>query len=258
MAAGIQSVKESREGMMEMAERSFGPSYYAIITGPVLDNRKLAANAKLLYASITTMTDQKGYCWAGNQYLAERFGWGERTVSRLVAQLEGLGFIRTSMIFNKESGKMERRIYIGNEAADGVAKIGEGRQNWRGDVAKNGETILNKNEKEKEKREKKFSPPADLWERCKKFAGGDCDLEAALYGFLENRNANKNPIVTGRALSILLNKLQRISDGSRAVMIAMLDKAVLNNWDGVFALKPDEMPKEQKSSNNSGGGYGWQ
>ena len=241
-----------------MAERSFGPSYYAIITGPVLDNRELAANAKLLFASITTMADQKGYCWAGNQYLADRFGWGERTVSRLVAQLEGLGFIRTSMIFNKESGKMERRIYIGNEAADGVAKIGEGRQNRRGGVANNGETILNKIEEEKEKRGKGFSPPPELWERCVKFSCGNMDLEAALFGFWENRAARKNPLVTGRALSILLGKLTRESDGDQAVRIAMLDKAVLKNWDGVFRLKEDEMPKQSPKAAETGGGYGWQ
>lgn len=241
-----------------MAERSFGPSYYAIITGPVLDNRELAANAKLLFASITTMADQKGYCWAGNQYLADRFGWGERTVSRLVAQLEDFGFIRTSMIFNKESGKMERRIYIGNEAADGVAKIGEGRQNWRGGVANNGETILNKIEEEKEKRGKGFSPPPELWKRCIKFAGGDMDLEQALFGFLENRAVRKNPIVTDRALSILLNKLERESKKNHAVMIAMLDKAVLKNWDSVFPLKEDEMPKQLPKAAETGGGYGWQ
>lgn len=241
-----------------MADRSFGPSYYAIITGPVLDNRELAANAKLLYASITTMTDQRGYCWAGNQYLAERFGWGERTVSRLISQLEDFGFLRTSMIFNKESGKMERRIYIGNEAADGVAKIGEGRQNWQGGVAKNGETILNKIEEEKKKREKGFSPPPELWERCVKFCSGNMDLEAALFGFLENRAARKNPIVTGRALSILLGKLTRESDGKQNVMVAMLDKAVLKNWDSVFRLKEDEMPKQLPKPAETGGGYGWQ
>ena len=67
---------------------NFGPSYFAIITGPLLDNRALAANAKLLYASITSLTDSRGYCWASNKYLADRFGWGERTVTRLVAQLQ--------------------------------------------------------------------------------------------------------------------------------------------------------------------------
>lgn len=127
---------------------NFGPSYFAIITGPLLDNRALAANAKLLYASITSLTDSRGYCWASNKYLADRFGWGERTVTRLVAQLQEQGFIRTAMALNKETGQMERRIYIGNEAAEGVAKIGDHSQNWRGGVAKTGEAIYMLNKKE--------------------------------------------------------------------------------------------------------------
>lgn len=127
---------------------NFGPSYFAIITGPLLDNRALAANAKLLYASITSLTDSRGYCWASNKYLADRFGWGERTVTRLVAQLQEQGFIRTAMALNKETGQMERRIYIGNEAAEGVAKIGDPSQNWRGGVAKTGEAIYMLNKKE--------------------------------------------------------------------------------------------------------------
>ena len=127
---------------------NFGPSYFAIITGPLLDNRALAANAKLLYASITSLTDSRGYCWASNKYLADRFGWGERTVTRLVAQLQEQGFIRTAMALNKETGQMERRIYIGNEAAEGVAKIGDPSQNWPGGVAKTGEAIYMLNKKE--------------------------------------------------------------------------------------------------------------
>ena len=127
---------------------NFGPSYFAIITGPLLDNRALAANAKLLYASITSLTDSRGYCWASNKYLADRFGWGERTVTRLVAQLQEQGFIRTAMALNRETGQMERRIYIGNEAAEGVAKIGDHSQNWRGGVAKTGEAIIRMNSKE--------------------------------------------------------------------------------------------------------------
>lgn len=127
---------------------NFGPSYFAIITGPLLDNRALAANAKLLYASITSLTDSRGYCWASNKYLADRFGWGERTVTRLVAQLQEQGFIRTAMALNKETGQMERQIYIGNEAAEGVAKIGDPGQNWRGGVAKTGEAIYMLNKKE--------------------------------------------------------------------------------------------------------------
>ena len=124
-----------------MSSEQHAPAFFAVITAPVLKNRELSANAKILYASITALSDELGYCWASNQYLADQFGWGERTVSRLVAQLDHLGFIRYVMVLNPDTKKMERHIYIGGAVADGVAKIGDTCQNWRGGVAKNGDQI---------------------------------------------------------------------------------------------------------------------
>ena len=129
-----------------MAERK--PAFWAVLPARVRYDPELRPNAKLLYAEITAMADATGYCWASNKYLADRFGWGERTVTRLVAQLQEQGFIRTAMALNKETGQMERRIYIGNEAAEGVAKIGDPSQNWRGGIAKTGEAIYMLNKKE--------------------------------------------------------------------------------------------------------------
>lgn len=239
-----------------MAKKYFGPSYYAVITGPILDDRELAANAKLLYASITSLTDQKGYCWASNEALAERFGWGERTVTRLVAQLQQRGFIRTVMALNEETRKMERRIFIGNEAAEGVAKIGEVASFGEGGVAKTGDTPPNI--KKNNKRENKYRAPEEIWQRCVQFCGGSCDLEAALYGFLENRWKRGNALETGRALSILLGKLERLSGKDHAVMAAMLDKSVERNWDSVYELKPDELAALRQAQAGKEGGYGWQ
>ena len=125
------------------ADLTQGPSYFAIITGPVLDCMELSDSAKLLYGRITSLADREGYCWASNKYLAEITRCGERTVSRLLAQLEELGFISTGMeLTGGKRTTRGRRIYVGQMAAHGVAKIGEGgRQNWRDGVAKNGDTL---------------------------------------------------------------------------------------------------------------------
>lgn len=137
-----------------MAERPTAPAYFAIITGPVLDDRVLADSAKLLYGRITSMTDRDGYCWATNKYLSELTGCGERTISRLVAQLEERGHIWTESVPALRKGGHERRIYIGARAARGVAtsgeadepgrvdKIGEGSQFCQGGIDKNGEAYI--------------------------------------------------------------------------------------------------------------------
>lgn len=131
-----------------MAERACGPSYFAIITGPVLDNQELADSAKILFGRITSLADREGYCWASNRYLAELSRCGERTITRLLAQLEDLGFIETEILKSDKKGGRERRIYIGNRAAQCVDKIGDTGQFCREGIAKNGET-LNKIDKER-------------------------------------------------------------------------------------------------------------
>ena len=126
-----------------MGEESRSPSYFAIITGPVLDNRQLADSAKILYGRITSLADREGYCWATNKYLADLTGCGERTITRLLSQLQEHGFVQIEMVMSEQKKNMERRVYIGNRAAEGVAKIGETpRQNWRDGIAKNGEVII--------------------------------------------------------------------------------------------------------------------
>lgn len=142
-----------------------GPSYFAIITAPVLDNRELADSAKILYGRITSLADREGFCWASNKYLAEVSGCGERTITRLLAQLQELGFVEIDMVMSEQKKNMERRIFIGNRAREGVANIGDTpSQKWRGGVDKNGEAFL------KDDKERRYISPltpqcAELFER---------------------------------------------------------------------------------------------
>ena len=92
-------------------DRKSEGGYYAVIPAVILFHEDLSANAKLLYAILTNLCDRDGYCWATNEYLAEQFSTSERAVSRWIAQLEKLGFIRSEMVPNTKGS--ERRIYAG-------------------------------------------------------------------------------------------------------------------------------------------------
>lgn len=138
-------IKREQDGAPRAEEKGsqvVAPAYFAVITAPILDDRVLADSAKLLYGRITSLTDREGYCWATNKALSELTGYGERTISRLVAQLEERGHIWTQTVAAPTKGGRERRIYIGARAARGVDKIGDTRQFWRDGIAKNGETLL--------------------------------------------------------------------------------------------------------------------
>lgn len=84
------------------------PAYWAVIPAELRRDENLPANAKLLYGDISALTSERGYCFAGNEYLAGLYGWTERSVQRLIAALAGRGYIRVEMVPGKE-----RRIYAG-------------------------------------------------------------------------------------------------------------------------------------------------
>lgn len=72
------------------------PNYYAIIPANVRYS-DVTANAKLLYAEITALSNKTGTCWASNKYFADLYGVKERAVTDWVAQLVEAGFISTKI-----------------------------------------------------------------------------------------------------------------------------------------------------------------
>ncbi|MGA1047133.1 MAG: helix-turn-helix domain-containing protein [Minisyncoccia bacterium] len=68
------------------------PNYYAIIPANVR-YADIPAQAKLLYGEITALCNQKGYCWASNQYFADLYNLHKVSISRLISILEKNNFI---------------------------------------------------------------------------------------------------------------------------------------------------------------------
>lgn len=87
------------------------PGYWSVIPAPVRNDPQLTMSAKLLYADISALCAESGYCWATNAYLAERMGAAVSTISRLVHQLEQRGYVRTEMATTDKGS--ERHIYAG-------------------------------------------------------------------------------------------------------------------------------------------------
>ncbi len=49
------------------------PSYYSIIIAPVRYDSRLSPAAKILYAEITSLTNENGFCHASNKYFQELY-----------------------------------------------------------------------------------------------------------------------------------------------------------------------------------------
>lgn len=86
-------------------------SYYAIIPADVRYDKKLTPNAKLLYGEITALCNEKGYCWAGNEYFAELYEVSKETISRWISDLIKCGYLTREIVY-KEGTKQIINRYL--------------------------------------------------------------------------------------------------------------------------------------------------
>lgn len=86
-------------------------SYFAIIPANVRYDKRLKLLSRLLYAEITALTNEKGYCWATNKYFAELYEVSIQTISSCINQLKEFGYINVEMIY-KEGTKEILNRYI--------------------------------------------------------------------------------------------------------------------------------------------------
>lgn len=149
-------------------------NYYAIIPANVRYDTELPANAKLLYGEITALCNEKGYCWATNEYFAKLYNVSERTVTEWVKILQNKGYIHTQIETKRyEDGTVKKIRYIHIEFLC-QNHIEEKPQNHIEENFAYNNTYIN-NTKEKElykynsKESSKFIPPTleEIKEYCK-------------------------------------------------------------------------------------------
>lgn len=74
-------------------------NYYAVIPATVRYDKDLTANAKLLYGEITALCNEKGYCWATNDYFAQLYQVDKKTISRWIVSLIEKGYLKSTIIY---------------------------------------------------------------------------------------------------------------------------------------------------------------
>lgn len=86
------------------------PGYWAVLPAAVRYDPQLPPSAKILYAEISALTDQRGFCFASNDYFRKLYGMSERTLQEQLRALKRSGYIAIS---DGDGGAGRRKIYAG-------------------------------------------------------------------------------------------------------------------------------------------------
>lgn len=84
-------------------------AYYAIIPANVRYDKDLPPNAKLLYGEITALTNDKGYCWATNEYFSNLYNVSSRTIINWINSLVNKEYLIKDIIYKDGSKQIVDR-----------------------------------------------------------------------------------------------------------------------------------------------------
>lgn len=87
----------NRNTYAPMEDQNTHHARYAVIPYEVLTDPALAPNDKIVYAFISNLSNQAGYCWASNHYLGEVAGISHKTIQDVLRRLEGAKHINRVM-----------------------------------------------------------------------------------------------------------------------------------------------------------------
>ena len=114
-------------------------SYYVVIPMPIFDDNDLKDSAKLLYGLISSLINKDGYCFASNEYLANKRKTTPQNISRLLNQLEKKGYI--ILIYVRDGSVVKnRKIYVSSPLTEMLMAVNQ-----------NVKTTVNQNVKESNK-----------------------------------------------------------------------------------------------------------
>ena len=99
-----------------MDDFNVNKSYYAILPATVRYDKGLSPNAKLLFAEVTALCNDEGYCWASNQYFATLYGVEKRTIQRWIDSLIEKKYLKKQLIYQTNSKKLDKRLlFLGDD-----------------------------------------------------------------------------------------------------------------------------------------------
>lgn len=234
---------------------------FTTLTNTVLRDKRLTLKTKGMFAVMMSLPQDWSYSISG---LCSITGVGRATVRACLAELQNFGYLHREQT-HTGNGKFGGSIYVLNDEPENTP-LSENRTTVKRNTENHvppssgkptSEKPMSENRplqsKDQQKKERQTPiAPAEVLNILAPYVGEDPELRAAMTGFLEMRRKKRNALVTTRATTLLLNRLDKLSGGRRKLKISLLDNATERGWTTVYALKADELPAPEHNSGRGG------
>ena len=80
-----------------------------VIESSIVKSNSINSTDKLVYGIIKALTNNLGYCYASNDYIAKKINLSKRTISKSISNLKKANYIRVETI------NYQRNIYLTNK-----------------------------------------------------------------------------------------------------------------------------------------------
>ena len=90
-------------------EKQTQKNFYAVIPAFVRYDNDLQPNAKLLYGEITALSNEKGFCWAENEYFANLYNVSKTSISKWISCLIKKKYITSEIVYKQGTKEIEHR-----------------------------------------------------------------------------------------------------------------------------------------------------
>lgn len=224
-------------------EEKIGFGAYVVIPTALLMDDKVSSQAKLTFGIISNLSNQRGYCFASNSYIANLSNLHENTVSKHINELITYGYlIRFDEV---TSFGLQRRLALSDPIKEEVAQrkdLGGSTKTGRGSHIKQGGGV---NENADHNNIRLIIKDEYSKINIQELVFEDDESNEAWKEWLQYRKEKKKS-VTGRTKEMQIRLLQSLTPQER---IASINQSITQGWTGLFEVK---IPKKQQKNDFSG------
>ncbi len=199
-------------------------SYYAIIPANVRYDDELPANAKLLYGEITALCNEKGYCWATNDYFSKLYNVSKTSISKWISALIKKGYIYSEIVYKEGTKEIDNR-YLKLVKYPIEEKLNTPIEEKLKD---NNTSINNTFNNKKVSKKESFDALIDGFTN-------DNEIKDLLKEWLKVRKA-KRAAMTNRAIELNLNKLNNLANESNLSINKYLEEVICRGWAAFYKI----------------------